>query len=157
MIFKQTTLDLNGPILSFVSHPESIEADSNDEAQFTGFATATFPSQTPSNPAENSGTLSYRWYNDVYGALSDGQLLGATLTGTATTTLSITGATSESLSGTKFYLTIDYTPSAYSQPVGSAVTEGTERSTPNAINDTLSSNSATLTIRPVITIIQQPE
>jgi hypothetical protein len=157
MILRQTTLDLNGPVLSFVTHPQSMEADLNNQAQFSGVATATFPSQTPSNPAENSGTLSYRWYNDVHGALSDGQLLGATLTGTGTTILSITGATSDSLNNTKFYLTVDYTPSAYSQPVGSAVTEGTERSTPNAINDTLSSDSATLTIRPTITVIQQPE
>ena len=157
MLLRQTPLDLNGPILSFVLHPESKETDTNDEVQFTGVATASFPSQTPSNPAGNTGSLSYRWYNNVHGVLNDGQLLGATIVGAATTILSITGATSESLNETNFYLTVDYIPSAYSQPVGSAVTVGTARSTANAVNEILSSNSATLTIRPALTIIQQPE
>jgi len=157
MILRQTPLDLNGPVLSFVSHPQSAEADNNDQVQFSGFATATFPTQTPSNPAGNTGSLSYRWYNNVHGQLSDGQLFGATVTGSATTTLSLTGVTSESLNGTNFYLTVDYVPSAYSQPVGSAVTVGTARSTANAVNEILSSNSATLSIRPALSIIQQPE
>jgi len=157
MVLRQTPLDLNGPVLGFTTHPVSATVSIANSTQFSGFATATFPTQDPANPATNTGTISYRWYNSVYGELSDGTLEGATISGAGTTILTIENATSQNLNQTGFYLTADYVPSAYAQPVGSAVTVGTARSTANAVNDPLSSNSAILTTRPVITIIQQPE
>lgn len=153
---KQTTLDLNGPILSFVTQPSSISVCDSGTATFVGVATASFPTQTPSNPATNTGTLSYQWYADGYGALSDGSFLGATITGSATTTLTITGVDSPTTSGINFYVGVDYVPSAYSQPSGSAVTVGTGRSTGNAVNEILVSDSATLTVFPTISITSQP-
>ena len=89
--------------------------------------------------------------------MSDGTLEGATLTGTGTTTLIIENATSNELNQTEFYLTADYVPSAYVQPVTSPVIAGTARSTPNAINDGLASNSAILTVRPTLSILLQPQ
>lgn len=153
---KQTTLDLNGPIISFIQQPTSIGVCNSGIATFVGVATASFPVQTPTNPVTNTGSLSYRWYADGYGPLSDGNFLGATIEGSATTTLTVSGVTSPTLSGIRFYVGVDYVPSAYSQPVGSAVTVGTGRSTGNAINEIFNSNSATLTVFPTVSIVTQP-
>jgi hypothetical protein len=152
MVIKQTSLDLNGPVLSFIQQPQSVAVNHNTTATLVGIATATFP-----NSASNTGTLSYRWHAEGFGPLSNGEFRGATLTGTASTTLVVSNVKSPDTSFTNFFLTVDYIPSAYSQPVGSAVTVGTARSTGNAINEILSSNSATLTVNPFITILSQPQ
>lgn len=157
MSIRQTILDLNGPVLGFTSHPVSTTVTGINSAQFSGFATATFPVQTPANPSGNTGSISYQWYNSKYGALSDGTLQEATLTGTGTTILVIENAVSNELDQTEFYLTADYIPSAYVQPSTSPVTVGTARSTPNAVNDNLTSNSAILTVNPTLSITQQPQ
>jgi hypothetical protein len=156
MIGKQTTLDLNGPILSFVQQPQSVSVCDGGSATFVGIATAFFPTQDPPNPASNTGTLSYRWNAEGFGPLTDGTFQGATITGSGTTTLTIANATSPIVNGLRLFVGVDYVPSAYSQPVGSAVTIGTGRSTGNAINEILNSNTATLTVFPVLTVAQQP-
>jgi hypothetical protein len=156
MISKQTSLDLNGPILSFVQQPQSTSVCDGGSATFVGIATATFPIQDPPNPASNTGTLSYRWYADGFGPLTDGTFQGASITGSGTTTLTITNAKSPTANGLKFYVGADYVPSAYVQPVGSEVTVGTGRSTGNAINEVLNSNTASLTVFPVLSVATQP-
>jgi hypothetical protein len=98
----------------------------------------------------------YQWYADGFGALTDGIFQGATITGSGTTTLTITNVTSPIANGLRLFVDVDYIPSAYSQPVGSAVTVGTGRSTGNAVNEVLNSNSATLTVFPVLSVAQQP-
>jgi hypothetical protein len=155
MIIKQTTLDLNGPILSFIQQPQSVTINNNGSTQFTGIATATFPQQSPPNPATGTGTISYRWYESSFGILSDGvnSTLGATISGSSTPTLSISNSTKTNL---RFYVVVDYIPSAYSQPSGSTITVGTARSTGNATNEPNSSNIATLTVRPLISVTQNP-
>ena len=156
MIGKQTTLDLNGPILSFIQQPQSVSVCDSGSATFVGIATAFFPTQDPPNPASNTGTLLYQWYADGFGPLTDGTFQGSTITGSGTTTLTITNATSPIANGLRLFVDVDYVPSAYSQPVGSAVTVGTGRSTGNALNEILNSNTATLTVFPVISVAQQP-
>ena len=154
---KQTTLDLNGPILSFIQQPQSVTVNHDTTATLIGIATATFPTQTPANSATNTGTLSYQWYAEGVGALTNGSFRGATISGTSSTTLIVSNVKSPATNLTKFFLTVDYVPSAYSQPPGSEVNAGTARSTGNAINDILSSNTATLTVNPFITILSQPQ
>jgi hypothetical protein len=155
MLNKQTTLDLNGPNISFTQQPQSITINNSGSAQFVGIATATFPVQDPPNPATGTGSLAYRWYENSFGALSDGanSTLEATISGSGTTTLSITSATKTNL---RFYVIADYVPSAYSQPSGAVVTVGTARSTGNATNEPASSNTATLTVRPLISVVTNP-
>ena len=46
MSIKQTTLDLNGPVLEFQIHPQSSVTTGINSAQFTGIATATYYSAT---------------------------------------------------------------------------------------------------------------
>lgn len=154
---KQTTLDLNGPILSFIQQPQSVAVNHDTTVTLVGIATAFFPTQNPENPALSTGALSYRWNVEGVGELTDGLFRGATISGTATTTLTVSNARSPDISFTNFFLTADYVPSAYSQPPGSAVTAGTARSTGNAINEILNSNTATLTVNPFITILSQPQ
>jgi hypothetical protein len=152
---KQTTLDLNGPILSFIVQPSSISACGI--VTFVGIATATFPSQTPSNSATPTGYISYKWYaQDTQSStvkLTDGSFNGATISGSSTNTLTIDSPVY--LNKYKFFVEADYIPSAYVVS-GSDVTAGTARSTGNAINDPINSNTAVLTAYPEITIIQHP-
>jgi len=155
-IGKQTTLDLNGPVLSFVQHPEPASSCTSGIATFVGLATATFPTQDPANPATGTGYISYNWYlNDE--ALVDGDLNGTTVTGAATTTLTLSGISSAILlNGSRVFLRADYIPSAYSQPEGSDVNAGTARSTGNAINDPKDSDFATLSVYPNIVVNSHP-
>jgi len=155
-INKQTTLDLNGPILSFTTHPASASACTSGIATFVGIATATFPTQNPQNPATGTGYISYRWHWEGYGELSDGNLNGTTVAGSATTTLTLSGISSSVLfNNSKFFLRADYIPSAYVVP-GSDVTAGTARSTGNAINDPRDSDSAVLVVYPNIAVTKNP-
>ena len=154
---KQTTLDLNGPILGFSTNPQNVTVNNAGIATFVGIASAYFISQNPTNIfASNTGIVTHRWYASGIGALSDGNntTLGATLSGTATTTLTLSSVTSPTTSGIQLFVGADYIPSAYQ--LSSPVTAGTGRSTGNAINDILFSNSATLTVNPFISITGQP-
>ena len=150
---KQTTLDLNGPILSFTQNPQDVTANNAGIATFIGIATAYFTSQNPTNIfSSNTGVVTHRWYAAGIGALSDGTntTLGATLSGTATTTLTVSSATND----IQLFVSADYIPSAYQ--TSSPITAGTGRSTGNAINEILFSNNATLTVNPFISITEQP-
>lgn len=158
MINKQTTLDLNGPILSFSQQPSSVTLNSGGSTTFVGIATVTYPTQDPANPAVNTGLLSYQWYVEGYGALSDGSIsaLGMTVAGSNTTNLTVSNVTTPTSNNRRFYLVADHTPSAYSQPIGAAVTVGTARSTGSAFNDPRSSNTVTLTVNPTISVTSNP-
>ena len=158
MINKQTTLDLNGPILSFIQQPSSVTLNSGGSTTFVGIATATYPTQDPGNPAVNTGSIVYQWYVDGYGELSDGSIssLGMTVAGSATTTLTISSVTTPISNNKSFYLVADHIPSAYSQPTGAAVTSGTSRSTGSAFNDPKSSDIAILTVNPTISVTSNP-
>jgi len=144
MINKQTTLDLNGPILSFVQQPTSLSICNAGIATFVGIATATFPTQTPSNSVTPTGFISYQWY-DQNGPLTDNQ----SVSGSGTTSLELYN----NLTNRQVFLKADYIPSAYGQD---PITVSTARSTPNAINDTLDSSIATLSVFPSISITSEP-
>ena len=151
---KQTTLELNGPILGVVTQPVGLTITPSSTATFVGIATATFPTQIPANSATGTGDISYQWYAEGVGALSDGSFSGATISGTATTTLTVSNVKSPETNNLRFFLTADYTPSAYQS--SSPITVGTARSTGNAINDTLNFNTVSLTVLPTIAITSQP-
>ena len=162
-IHRNTTLDLNGPVLSVTTQPGGISTCG--VATFIGIATATFPTQTPSNPAKLTGSLSYQWYYKVGSASTSGQMsngamvgLGLTgITGAGTTTLTVYGtSTTEpyTLEGIKFFLRPDYVPSAYGS--SSPITVGTARSTGHANNEPHDSNSVDYIFYPTISITTQP-
>jgi len=150
---KQTSLDLNGPILSFVTQPTELTVCSGVAATFTGIATATFPTQSPVNQATNTGIVTYRWY-DQNGPLFDNPPTeggdGVTISGAGTTTLTLYNNTQSR----SVFVRADYIPSAYQ--TSSPVTAGTARSTGNAINEPTDSNTVNLTLYPLISITSEP-
>lgn len=139
-----TTLEINGPILSFVgAAPSSISVCNGGIATFTsGIATATFPIQVPANPAENTGFITYRWHEVGIGALSD----STNVTGSGTTVLTLRNLSSPTDNNRQFFIRADYVPSAYA--IG--------KSTGNAINEFLDSAIVGVTVYPTISIISQP-
>ena len=152
MISKQTSLDLNGPILSFVQQPQSITICPGGISTFVGIVTATFPNQTPENLASNTGIITYRWHDQNGPLYDDPENLVVIGSGTTTLTL-ITSI--DDRENKNLFLSVDYLPTAYGLP-GVAVTVGSARSTGNAINDPLSSNIVSLSFKSNIEIISQP-
>ena len=133
-----TTLDLDGPILSYTQQPTGITTNGSS-VTLIGIATA-LPVGT--------GSISYQWYESGYGAVAT----SSTITGTATTTLTLT-ALNYNDSGREFYLESSYEASAYGE---APITAGTARSTGNALNAPLNSDTAQITLGPTIVILQQP-
>ena len=136
-----TTLDLNGPKLSFSTQPVGAAISvASGIATFTGIATATFPSDQPTR-STNTGSIAYQWYRDNI-ALSD----GTNVTGSGTTILTLSGLTNPDDDLSDLFLRADYVPSAYASGL-----------TPNANNEPFDSNVGILTVFPTISITTQPE
>ena len=137
---KQVDLDLNGPILSFTTNPTGVGSTGvlsggtgGGTVSLTGIATATFPTS-----ANDAGSIAYQWYEQGIGPLSD----STNVTGTATTTLTLSNLITPDDNNRKFFLEADYVPSYYV--------------TGNAINEPLNSGIGTVTVDSLITITAQP-
>ncbi len=100
-----TSLDINGPVLSFTQTPSGISGQVGDTVSFVGVATAVFLGT--GNTATPTGSIAYRWYEGSV-ALSDGNRLS----GTSTNTLVITNLQTSDASRV-FYLEARFNPSAY--------------------------------------------
>ena len=133
-----TTLELDGPILSYTQQPTGITTESST-ITLVGIATA-LPVGT--------GSISYQWYETGYGAVAT----SSTITGTATTALTLNELNYND-SGREFYLEASYEASAYGE---APITAGTARSTGNAINAPLNSDTVEIQVGPTIIILQQP-
>ena len=120
-----TTLDLNGPILSYTTQPVSVTETGSSTINLVGIATA-LPVGT--------GSISYQWYETGYGPIAS----GSSITGTATTTLTLNELNFND-SGREFYLEASYEASAYG--TSDPITAGTARSTGNAPNAPLNSDT----------------
>ena len=136
----QSDLDLNGPILSFSTQPVGTSCSvASGIATFIGIATATFPASQTERET-NTGTVTHQWYTGTT-ALTDGTTNGITITGSATTTLTLSGLTSPLSINGQVFVQAGYDPNDL---------------TPNAINEPINSNNATLTVFPTISIDTQP-
>jgi len=129
---SQTELDLNGPTLAFSQQPESVSASFAGIATFVGIASAVFSGVSTTG----SGTVTYRWYEGET-ALSDGD----NITGTATTTLTLSDAFGSANNNRQFFLRVNYTPGG---------------NTGNATNEPLDSDTVTLTVYPTLEFTTQP-
>jgi len=134
-----TTLDLNGPILSYTTQPVGLTTASST-INLVGIATA-LPVGT--------GSISYQWYESGYGAVAT----SSTITGTATTTLTLNELNFND-TGREFYLEASYEASAYG--TSDPITAGTARSTGNAPNAPIVSDAVKIEVGPTIVILQQP-
>ena len=154
-----TDLDLNGPILSLTTEPTGVTgigttvgATGGASVAITGVATAV----VGSSGTGGTGYLSYQWYEDGVGALSDGTYItGTASTGTvgSTATLTLSNLITPTDNNRKFYLEVDYVPS-YVVGVQSVTVPGFK--TGNAFNEPITSGVATVTVSPLIDIVAQP-
>ena len=134
-------MDLNGPELSFTTQPVGVATSvASGIATFIGIATATFPSNQ-STRSTNTGSIAYQWYKNN-SALSDGD----NVTGSGTTTLTLSGLTNPGDDQSSVFLAADYVPSAYESGL-----------TPNAFNEPVNSDVGITTIFPTVSITTQPE
>ena len=132
-----TELDLNGPTLSMQQQPVGTSCSvASGIATFIGIGTAIFPtSQTSRNT--NTGTITHQWHQVGVGALTD----GTNITGSGTTTLTLSGLTNPDDDQNEYFCQIGYEPNNLS---------------PNAINEPFDSASAKVTVSPIINITRQP-
>ena len=134
-----TSIDLNGPTLSFLEQPVGITTIEST-ASFTGIVTST---------PVGTGHLSYQWYEVGVGAVGSASTAEVGIG----TTLTLTGLVDPDDSGRQFYLQSSYVASAYGS---GPITAGTARSTGKALNGPLNSNTIALGISPTISITTQP-
>ena len=154
-----TDLDLNGPILSITTEPTGVTgigttvgATGGASVTITGVATAV----VGSSGTGGSGYLSYQWYEEGVGALSNGTYItGTASTGAvgSTSTLTLSNLVTPTDNDRKFYLEVDYVPS-YTVGVQSVTEAGYK--TGNAWNEPITSGVATVTVTPLIDIVAQP-
>ena len=154
-----TDLDLNGPILSITTEPTgatgigtTVGATGGASVAITGVATAI----VGSSGTGGSGYLSYQWYEEGVGALSNGTYItGTASTGAvgSTATLTLSNLVTPTDNDRKFYLEVDYVPS-YTVGVQSVTEAG--YTTGNAWNEPITSGVATVTVTPLIDIVAQP-
>ena len=160
-----TSLELNGPILSFQTQPTDLTTANGGSVNFVGIASAVVPGQqNPNYSITNTGTIEYQWYEVGVGPVVQSGIAATN------TVLYLSGLSSPVDNGRKFYIEADYKPSAYStstyfpdanNPIVSGDTSSpgigtTVGRTGNAINEPLKSNIVTLIISPIITINVQP-
>ena len=130
-----TSLEINGPTLSFTLQPTGAFGNYNGSVELIGIATARFESGI----GATTGNINYRWYKEGTGFVSD----GAKYVGTGTTTLTISGiATADHNS--QYFLVIDYVPDPYPS------------NTPNAWNEPFTSGIATVGMYGFIQVNSQP-
>ena len=135
-----TDLELNGPTLSFTEQPVGVGSTVTGSVTLSGIATVSWASTTP----PSFGTISYQWYEVNGTALSD----GTNISGSGTTTVTISNLRSPQDNGRQFYLEADYNPTDEYDNV--------KLGTGNASNEPLKSDSATITVEPLIEIIAEP-
>ena len=134
---QSTHLNYNAPTISIAIQPTDATVSYGNTATFTGIATVHFNSADQSG----SGSFAYRWYEGTSPAVSSGNI---TVTGAATTVLTIQNPINPDDDERQFYLKATFTPTY----TGIA----TESPTPPAPIDFVDSDAATLIVHPSISI-----
>ena len=159
-----TDLDLNGPVLSYTTQPSDQTKNRGETASFTVVATTTFPGNSGAD-GNDAGTINYQWYQvdntipvmiGVDGTpgvlqgnpLTDGADGSATISGSTTPNLQIVNVDTPGDSGRQFFCRITYTP-------GDEY-DSADKGTGSALNEPVQSDTATLTVRPLLEIATQP-
>lgn len=134
---QSTHLNYNAPTISIAIQPTDATVSNGSTATFTGIATVQF------NSADNSGSgsFSYQWYEGTSPVVSSGNI---TVTGAATTVLTIENPINPDDDERQFYLKATFTPTY----TGIA----TENPTPPAPINYVDSDTATLIVHPSLTI-----
>ena len=173
-----TSLDVNGPYIRIDTQPVATTLDHNGNAVFTIAASTYYltgdeaeigdidtlesdavaptdvslDNQTPGVPhtAKNDGFISYQWYEIDANSTPIGAVTkltdSAVYTGTTTNTLTVRNVQSPGTHLNQYYCILDYIPN---------LTSG-QYDTGNAVNDTVTSDTVTLNVRPYLIITEQP-
>tara|TARA_Y100000004_G_scaffold196519_1_gene266758 strand:- start:1347 stop:4307 length:2961 start_codon:yes stop_codon:yes gene_type:complete len=159
-----TDLDLNGPVLAYTTQPSDQTKDRGETASFTVVATTSFPGNSGAD-GNDAGTINYQWYQvdntipvmiGVDGTpgvlqgnpLTDGADGSATISGAKTPNLQIVNVDTPTDSGRQFFCRITYTP-------GDEY-DSADKGTGSALNEPVQSDTATLTVNPLLEITSQP-
>ena len=169
---RTTNLDLNGPDIEIKTQAYGHEEGSTTETttvnpfgadagrtggviEITGIGTASWPTGF-STYASNTGTIGYQWYKLNIAGVGEPLGISTRWEGQTTDTLKLKYLDNPSDNLNQYYVKTRVIPSAYAQPEGSTVTAGTARSTGFAINETIDTDTVSITVLPELTLNTQP-
>ena len=137
-----TDLELNGPFISISENPVGVGSTVTGSVTLSGIATVSWATTVPSS----IGPISYQWYEVDGGALSD----NTTISGSGTSTITISNLRSPEDNNRKFFVEAEYTPTNEYQTA--------EKGTGNVLNanPVATSGVGTITVDPLIVITSQP-
>jgi hypothetical protein len=138
----QTDLELNGPFISISENPVGVGSTVTGSVTLSGIATVSWATTVPSS----IGPITYQWYEVGSSALSD----SATISGSGTSTVTISNLRSPEDNNRKFFVEAQYTPTNEYQT--------SEKGTGNVLNPNpvATSGVGTITVDPLIVITSQP-
>ncbi len=169
---RTTNLDLNGPDIEIKTQAYGHEEGSATETttvnpfgadagrtggviEITGIGTASWPTGF-STYASNTGTIGYQWYKLNIAGVGEPLGISTRWEGQTTDTLKLKYLDSPQDNLNQYYVKTRVIASAYAQPEGSTVTAGTARSTGFAINETIDTDTVSITVLPELTLDTQP-
>ena len=137
-----TDLELNGPFISISENPVGVGSTVTGSVTLSGIATVSWATTVPSS----IGPISYQWYEVGGSALSD----STTISGSGTSTVTISNLRSPEDNNRKFFVEAQYTPTNEYQTA--------EKGTGNVLNPNpvATSGVGTITVDPLIVITSQP-
>ena len=137
-----TDLELNGPFISISENPVGVGSTVTGSVTLSGIATVSWATTVPSS----IGPISYQWYEVGGSSLSD----SATISGSGTSTVTISNLRSPEDNNRKFFVEAEYTPTNEYQTA--------EKGTGNVLNPNpvATSGVGTITVDPLIVITSQP-
>ena len=152
----QTRLDLNGPTIAISENPTDVVtqavgvtsfvgvAGTVGIATFIGVSTATLGTPNAPGVSVSQGSFIYQWYSADGTKLTD----GVNISGSGTTTLTVSNITSPDDDGKSFYLESAFSSGTYDTTTG--------RGVGNALNGPLQTSTAALKVLPTVTVTSEP-
>ena len=152
----QTRLDLNGPTIAISENPTDVTTQAVGVTSFVGVAgtvgiatfigVSTVSLGTPNAPgvSTSQGSFIYQWHTGDGVKVTD----GINISGSGTTTLTISNITSPDDDGKSFYLESAFSSGTYDTTTG--------RGVGNALNGPLKTSTATLKVLPTVTVTSEP-
>ena len=152
----QTRLDLNGPTIAVSENPTEVitqavgvtsfvgVAGTVGVATFIGVSTATLGTPNAPGASVSQGSFIYQWHSGDGTKLTD----GVNISGSGTTTLTISNITSPDDDGRSYYLESAFSSGTYDTTTG--------RGVGNALNGAQQTTTATLKVLPTVTVTSEP-
>ena len=152
----QTRLDLNGPTIAITENPTDVitqavgvssfvgVAGTVGVATFIGVSTATLGTPNAPGVSPTQGEFVYQWHTGDGVKVTD----GVNISGSGTTTLTISNIKSPDDDGKTFYLESSFSSGTYDATTG--------RGVGNALNGPLKTTTAALKVLPTVTVTSEP-